>query len=386
MSVVRFIINIVLAPLVIAAAIGIAFLLVKSRKPTETITPEKAIARVEVVVLSPGNFTPEVESFGNTTSYLETALSTQVGGETIELSPRFDVGKLVEKGEWLVKVNPADFEAVLSEKKSAESAAKRSLAEEETRSKLARDDWRATGRSLSLAPEFTLRIPQLEAAKAALEAAEAARAKAELDVNRTIISSPFDAIVSQRNASLGEVVNAGTILGHLIAREKAEVRLPLTPEQSRLVNLFRIKDQPIEVFLTAPARPELEWKALIKRIDPVIDTKNRTVQVIAEISNPFDLGGKVLPIGAFVNARIAGAELKNVYQLPESSVVEDSYIWCVGIDSKIKHQPIDLVARQAATLIVRIEKPVFPGATRMIRRPLASFQDGQEVEVVNAKP
>jgi hypothetical protein len=84
-----------------------------------------------------------------------------------------------------------------------------------------------------------------------------------------------------------------------------------------------------------------------------------------------------------VNARISGEELQNVYQLPESSVVEDSYIWCVGPAGKIKRQPITMVARQAANLIARIDEPVFPGAPRMVARPLASFQDGQEVQLVN---
>ncbi|MDF1810869.1 MAG: efflux RND transporter periplasmic adaptor subunit [Verrucomicrobiales bacterium] len=383
MKIARLILNILLAPVVLAGAIGLAVLLVKSKKPPQTVTPPKAVARVEVVTLTPGSITPEVKSFGNTTSYLETELSTQVSGEIIELSPQFDVGKFVSKGDWLVKINPADYNTILAEQKSAVSAARRTLAEEEAKSKQAREDWQSLmKRSISRAPDFTLRIPQLEAAKVALEAALASQAKAELDVQRTTISAPFDAIVGGRTASLGEVVSVGAVLGNLIARERAEVRLPLTPEQSSLVDLKRVKDQPIEVVLTAPARPGLEWKGLIKRIDPVIDTQNRTVQVIAEIENPFDPGGQVLPIGAFVNARIDGVVLEKVYQLPESSVVEDSYIWCVDPKGKIKRQPIRIIARQASSLIARIDEPVIPGAPRMIQRPLASFQEGQEVEIV----
>lgn len=378
--------KVLIAPIVVIviALVAAKFIIGLKKAPPKKVV-KKAMTRVEVSTLSATNILPKISTFGNTSSYLETEISSQVAGLITEVSSSFDIGKTVNKGEWLVKVDPADFVAALANQRSAAETARRTLQEEETRSRLAREDWVASGRSLSNAQPFTLRVPQLQAAKAALEAAEESIKNAQLNVSRTTIRAPFDAVVASRQASPGAVINAGTAavsLGRLIARDKAEVTLPLTPEQAALVDLKRINTNPIQVTLRSAARPDLEWSATIRRINPVIDAQTRTIQVIAEIPRPFDQGeGKRLPLGAFINATIEGEELQNVYELAESSVVEDSFIWCVNRDSKLVKQPIEIVARQSNSLVIRINKHVVAGKVRMIKRPLASFSSGQEVIV-----
>jgi RND family efflux transporter MFP subunit len=376
----RIIVNIIVAPLVLIAAILIAVSLVRSKKTPPPRVPKVVVARVDIFAAAPATFKPQVRTYGNTRSHMTTALASQVRGEILRISPAFEVGKLISKGDWLVEINPVDMEAISSERQSALAKAQQALADEQTRSTLAQEDWIASGRKLEEANDFTLRKPQLLAAKAAVKAAESSAAKAKLDVARSTVLAPFDAIVQSRTASPGNVVMIGNPLGNLLSREKIEVRLPLTPQQVRSVDLSKISSTPLVASITTPTLPGKTWKAKISRIEPAVDTRNQTLWVIGEIEDPFSDTEAFLPVGAFVHATFDALSLEDVYIFPEVTVVEDSFVWVVSPSATLIKQPVDLVYTQSGTILVRIAAPLFPLPLKVVKRPLASFRAEQPVE------
>ncbi|MFT4640601.1 MAG: RND family efflux transporter MFP subunit [Verrucomicrobiales bacterium] len=384
MSKTRKIINIVVAPLLVVLTILLAGKLVKARKPQSVKEPSIAIPSVSVIKGVPTSFTPTINTYGNTRSYLTTTLSSQVAGEILRLAPNFESGLSVAKGDWLVEINPADYQAALSERKASLANALQTLADEETRSQLAQEDWLASGRKLEDAADFTLRKPQLTAAKASVTSAEAAIAKATLDVTRTTIIAPFDAMVESRTASPGNVVSAGTSLGSLLARERIEVRLPLTPEQVGQLNLAGLGSLALEATLTTPTLTGQSWMAIISRVEPMIDPKNQTLWLIGEITEPFARPEAFLPVGAFVNASIGGEALEGVFIFPEVAVVEDAFVWVIGPNETLHKQPIKIELSQKGMIISKIANPVFSLPLNVAARPLASFKEGQTVSIASA--
>lgn len=375
-------INIITAPLLVIIAIGIAVTLVKGRKALAAQEAPVAIAKVSVLESAPVTVTPTIETFGNTRSHLTTTLASQVSGEILKLAPGFEVGRFVSKGELLLEINPADYQAMLAERKSSLAAALQSLADEETRSQLAKDDWIASGRKLADAAEFTLRQPQLVAAEAAVTAAEASVSKASLDLERTQVRAPFDAIVEARSASPGNIVATGVSFGTLLAREKIEVRLALTPEQVTQLDLGTMREISLPSTLTTPTLPDRTWKATIRRVEPSVDTKTQTLWVIAEVKAPFASPDAFLPVGAFVNAKIEGKPRDAIHRFPEALVVEDSYVWLVSPENELSKQTIDIDISQAGMIGARITEPLFPLPLQVVERPLSSFKTGQRVEVL----
>ncbi|MEM9161332.1 MAG: hypothetical protein AAGB46_19980, partial [Verrucomicrobiota bacterium] len=118
MKVSRLIVNLVAAPLLLTACFGIASLMINSRKPPPVSPKLEVVITVSYTATSPETIAPTIESFGNTQSYFSTNLSSQVGGEIIEVSSNFRAGNKVSKGEWLVKINPADYQANLANRKA----------------------------------------------------------------------------------------------------------------------------------------------------------------------------------------------------------------------------------------------------------------------------
>lgn len=381
MTVTKKIINLAAAPIIVIIALFIAYSLVKSKKTPPPQKPNVAIANIQVIESYPSSVRPNIHTFGNTQSYLETNLSSQVGGEVIELSSNFEAGKAVSKGDWLVRINQTDYLANLANRKSSLASAKQSLAEEQTRSRLAQEDWKASGRDIADASDFTLRKPQLIAAQASVEAAQSAVDQAMIDLERTTITSPFNAIIETRSTSLGNVVNANSILGKLIARERIEVRLPITPKQAVHLQLprFDSNTSTLSAELTTPSVIGTSWQATITRAEATVDTKNQTIYLIGEIKAPFDNKNAFLPIGAFVNATIIGNALESVHTLPEVAVVDDEYAWIVSPDNTLAKQPLEIAFSLNGEILAHIESPRFELPLKIAARPLASFKEGLPV-------
>lgn len=388
MSTGKKIINLLFAPLIVAAAVFFIIYLVKSRKTPPPRLPIIAVPAVEITPVSPADVVPVIGTFGNVRAFYQSEIAGQVGGRIEEIAPEFDPGRAVNQGDLLARIEEADFKTTLAERESSLASIYQTLADEETRSRIAREDWIASGRKLDDAPELTLRRPQLAAAKAALQAAEATVTQSLLDIQRTAIRAPFDAVVESRTASPGNVVAAGTSLGSLIARDKAEVRLPLSPEQAARLDLplafVSAASKPIKTTLRDPNRPALTWNASVTRTEVGVDQRNQVLYVIAEIPQPFEHLETFLPIGTFVTAELPGRKLENVYRIGDAALMDDAYVWIVDEDSTLRRQPVERMFSGKGDFLARIESPMTPPPLRVVNRPLASFREGGTVTLAPA--
>ncbi len=392
---IKKIFSLLLIPLAILIAAGalVAFLI--KTKPEHKKSPKVLLVpRVETINVKLATHTPWIESFGTVRSFYETEISSLVAGEIVKVSPQFQAGKAVKQGDILVELNTADYLSNIAQQKAAVANAQKTLIEEEARAKVAKHDWENSGRDIRQASPYSLRVPQIIAAKASLESAKAALAKAKLDLERCKIRAPYDAIVQDRQANPGSIVGIGTPLGKLIAREKSEVRLSLTPNEVRQLHLpiaYSSNTQnptpPLPVHLSSPAYPGTHWDGTITRTELSIDPRNQVVFVIAEIARPFDTSPP-LPIGTFVKARMQGKPLPDTLKLPESSIIDDRYVWIVDSNSKLLRQPIVRLYSSQGQVIARIPQTekspqkTTPSQFTICTRPLPSFHKGLKVQPV----
>lgn len=363
---------------------------VADKPEREVRKPPIVVPRAEYQESSLTTVTPTIKTFGNTQSFFETNLSAQVAGEIKVVSQLFNVGNTVRRGDLLVELDPADYLTIIAQSEAALTQAKQTLAEEGTLSQIAAEDWVASGRDLETASDFTLRKPQLAAAEATVNSAEAALQQARLNLERTKIRAPFDAVVTARSASPGNVVSIGLTLGTLINRDKAEVRLPLTPEQVALIKVPAsgssiATDSATMAFVTSPSQPNQEWTASLVRTEPGVDPQNQVVFVIAQIEDPFEDPQKFLPIGAFVNLEIPANPVEDCYRIPATALVEDSFVWLIDEEEHLHKQLAErLYSSEELTLVSFPEAPM-ADPLRIAIRPLASFKDGQKVKPFSAE-
>lgn len=319
--------------LVLAAAVGAAFLLSMARTAPEKKTESR---QAPLVQLQNPQFTDlqyQVASQGTVQAKTETALVSEVSGKIIEIAEVFVAGGFFVKGDLLIKVEQADYKTAVKAAEAALAAAKAALEEEKARARVAERDW--LNYTAGKAPALGLRKPQLASALAKVQSAEADLERAVRDLNRTEIRAPYDGMVRSRNANLGQFVSRGNQLGVLLDTTVAEIRLPLALTDLADLGIKASQNNRLTVLLQAG---DVQWPAHIVRTEGVLDEKSRVIHAVAELADPYrrQQAGEPLRFGQFVKATIAGRAASQVLQLPRHLLKPDDLV--LVADDKLQLQ------------------------------------------------
>jgi len=374
----NFVVRLIVVALILLAAYGLKEKLISLKPKPKSKEIVKVIPTVDILEVKVEEYRPEVKSFGTVRSLFETTLSPEVQGRITSVAANFQVGEMVAEGEILVTIDSANFEADLANAEADLILMQSALDEEKVRSKQAKDDWVASGRSIDAASDFVLRRPQMAAAQANITAAEVEVDVAKLNIARTKIRAPYAAIVTARSASLGNFANTQTSLGTLVATDKAEVRIPLTPEQMQRI-VFSVDNQP-ELTLKDPNNSELKWSAKLTRMEPVVDVQNQVSYGLATIENPYTNKVGPLPVGTFVNVVLPSATSFKGFKLPESVLVNDKYVWLLDAEDKLVRANAKRIQNEDSFVYLQIEVGKLSSPFRVVTRPLSNFRSGSQVK------
>jgi RND family efflux transporter MFP subunit len=347
---------IVLGGLIAVAAL---FLLNRPEAPRLPAAPSEGIA-VETLTVTPVDYRIMVESYGTVRPRTENTLFAQVAGQIVSTSPNFRAGGFFEQGEVLLRVDPRDYEAAVAGARANLVAAEQALQEEEAQAEQVRQDWQRLGNG-EPAPPLVLRLPQLEAARAALESARAALRQAELDLERTGIRAPYAGRVLQAAVDVGQIITSSTELAAIYAVDTVEIRLPLKnrdlayirlPESYRF-NASNANALP-DVTIISNLVGEQRWAGKIVRTEGAIDTGTQQLYVVARIDDPYGQkarGRQPLKINQYVTATIAGETVAGALVIPNSAIYQGSYVYIVE-DGVLRRRDIDIVWQNDTEAIV----------------------------------
>jgi len=113
-----------------------------------------------------------IQSRGTVRPARENALVPEIAGTITGLSDQFVVGGQFAAGEELIQIDRRDFEIALTQAQANVAAANATLQEEGARSEQAKADWKLLGRQ-GAPSALSARLPQVAAARAALDSARA---------------------------------------------------------------------------------------------------------------------------------------------------------------------------------------------------------------------
>ena len=301
------------------------------------------------------DITLKVNTNGEVRSVTEINVIPQVSGRITQVADEFIDGGNIKKGQPLIWIDDRDYKLASISAESRVAQAKKLLERELAESDLAKKDWEELGEGE--ASPLTLRIPQLEEARALLNAAEADLEKAKLNLERTIISLPFDGLIKKKKAGIGQYVNAGSILGSAFSTEKVLIPLPLTDTELSYLGLplgYESKgyfDGPKVIFRSFISRKYIEWNGRITRTSGSIDSQTRLVYAYAEVINPYD-EKPPLAIGTYVDAEIEGNFISGGFIIPNSAIKNGNEIYLIDGDNKLKIKKIEIIGTENEDVII----------------------------------
>jgi RND family efflux transporter MFP subunit len=305
--------------------------------------PVRQARLVEVVDVVPQASRLTIEAWGTVLAARQVTLQSQVAGEVKHTSAAFEPGAQVAAGELLLQIDPADYQLAIRQRRADLTKAKAELALEEGKGKVAEQEFELLSQETEPSREqrrLMLREPQRETARADVATAEAALAAAELNLARTRVKAPFNALVMERQVNIGTRVGSGANLATLVDTDTFWVELALPAASLRWLKLPAEAEAGSEVRLYQ----EQIWgegryrEGRIIRMRGDLDQKGRMARLLVAISDPLGLADEDLPVlllGAFVRAEITGRELQDVLSLDRAWVRDNNTLWVMDRDDKL---------------------------------------------------
>mgnify|MGYP001485308105 FL=1 len=339
---------------------------------------------VIVEILTPEDFQIKISSNGTTTPLTQTVLTAEVGGEVIYRSKKFSEGSSVIEGEILAKIDDTDlqlqYKNALLQLANAEVQYSLQLAEAE----VAKEAWEKIGDGV--ASDLTLKKPQLKQAEALLEVAKAQVNSAKNKLNKTEIVAPYAGRIQSVNIDLGTTIIPGQPVGALYTSSEIEVTLAVKdndlqflsiPMDGRKLDPSEQASVVIESFYKGKTQ---SWEGKLERVDGVIDPITRMINLIAVFKNDFIETDKPnLPIGLFVEAKIDGITLKNIFEIPINSISKDNEVYIVDKDNQLELRKLTVLKKYSEFVII---KDGLKAGERIVTSKLSTASSGIKVNPV----
>jgi len=351
-----------LCGIIIAGGVWSASYLTRSTPKANRQPPAKIIPRVQVQTLVPTNQTIIIKATGTVVPAKKITLKSPVAGEVIKTNPEFSKGGFLKKNTLVLRVDDTDYQLALVRKQSEMVSARYAIALEQGRQEVARREWALINQNQSSGDdELALRKPHLEKVQADLTAAGAGIKQAKLNLQRTQIHSPFNAIVLAKHVETGSQLTVHEPLADLVGTDEywAQVSIPADRLKWISIPVSREKAGSAARVIYRDAERSGSVIKLLGDLEP----QGRMARLLIAIKDPLglkQLGLKQsdthrppLLIGEYVQVEIAGKQMDNIYRIPRAALRNNTHLWIADKDKKLKIRPVETIWRDTDAVFIQ---------------------------------
>ncbi len=339
------VLTIILSLAVLAGAYFLARWLIRTAPRPALREPAERSYLVRTATLTPGRERTEISSSGTVIPALRVELKPRVAGRVTRVSPAFRPGGAFAEGEEILALDPEDYRLALAERQADLVRAEAEYRIELGRQDIARREWELLGpgeEGEELDGELALRVPQLKQAEAALAAARAAVRRAELNLERTSVRAPFNAVVISQTVDPGAEVATSTVLGVLAGSDLYWVRLTLPAEELEWFEAGEgDRGAPVVLRPAGSGEGEAAWRGRVIEKEAALVEEGRLARVLVAVPRPRE--GRPLLIGMYLAAAIEGRELEGVFSLPRVALRDGNRVWLRDDDGRLEIREVEVI-------------------------------------------
>lgn len=290
--------------------------------------------------------------------------------QQVEIRPRvsgyiqsveFDEGKKVKKGDLLYVIDPRPFEAVVNRLKARVGEAEAGLTLAESNLKRAKG---LIERNSISQEEADIRNSESLRAAAALEAAKAELAAAELELEFTRVTAPIDGIIDRELVTVGNLVNGesnnATLLTTIVQHDPIYAYYEID-ERSFLRNVRRFfageapgrgENVELPAYLGLEDEEGYPHEGRINFASNQLDPNTATIT----IRGIFENKDEFLTPGLFARIRVPVSKERDGLLIPDSAVISDQslkVVWVVDDKNMANRKTVKLGSKYEGLRIVR---------------------------------
>ncbi len=453
----RVVLNLVLVSVLLTGGGLAAHWLATHRRPPAERPRQKSVPKVLApAIQAQRDQRVEIVGFGSARAYLRVSITPEVTGLVTEKAASFFSGKYVRHGEMLLRIDDTNYRL------AAESARKRIALLETNLAQLAREEKnlqasreielehltvaeRKSGRVRRLVEsgaadenrldtaretvlarrvqlqstenQLALVEPRRNQLQAEIDAAEVELRKAETDLGRCVVRSPFTGRVVSALVDVGERVPAGAKCGEVYGTEIMEVPVSVPASDLAWIDDALLEackrgegagpDEriPARVHWTQPnGGKTVSWEGCVDRLEAGLEAKTRTATLVVRVKNPprdrvpaahasgieFPSPGPDareipprLDVNMFCKVTVLGKRLEKAFLIPRRALLPDGSVYVV-VNGKLRKREVSTARRTSDRVMIlpgaglkeadrvvldRIPKPVLGMTIRAMDQP-----------------
>ena len=370
--------------IIAVGAVGASYLVRSGPKPNRR-PPVKVDPLVSVLTATPAPRSVLIQAMGTVIPARELTLKSRVTGQVVSTHPEFTEGGLLRRGDTALQIDDRDYKLLLAQKQSAVVDARYALKLELGRQDVAKREWdllKGDNPAQQGDADLALRKPHLEKAQSDLVAAEAELAQARLQLERTRIYAPFNAIIRDIQVEKGSQIAPQENLATLVDTDQYWVKVSIPVDHLQWIDIPRNHQK-------AGAQARIEYQAGAVRKGRVIkllsdlEDEGRMARLLITVLDPLGLtnSGNAHPpmlIGEYVRVQIQGRQIPAAYSIPRSALRGNNRIWIVDKQGKLEIRRIEALWRDNQTVL--LQNGLQPGE-RIVVSDLATPISGMTVRV-----
>jgi len=382
--------RILLALIIVGGGVAGAVYLMKTAEKPKKRKPAKWVPVVQTIEIERSIYPVVVSATGTVIPARRITLQSRVSGEVVAVNAEFKAGGYLAAGAPAVTLDEADYRLALAQRESDAVDSQYALAVEEGRQAVAKREWQMLGKKAdgnATGKALALREPHLKKARADVEVSRLQVEKAKLDLARTRVKVPFNAVVIASHVDVGSQVSPQDSLADLVGTDSYWVQASLPVDRLDRITIPRNGRETGSPATIRYARGyRLEGRVI--RLLGDLETTGRMARVLVEVRDPLRRRasaavGPPLLIGEYVRVDIRGETLEDVVVIPRTALRDGETVWLLNPDMTLDIRKITPVWRDTDTVVIH---NALRSGDRIIVSELAAPVAGMQLRLMSKSP
>lgn len=305
-----------------------------------------------------------IVAYGTVQIHQRLIVQPEVSGRVVKLNPGLVIGGTLNKDAALLQIDPRDYQVAVDEGRASLAKAEFDLQVELGNQAVAKREWSllnpSAGEVNALSRQLALRRPHLKEKRVALTAAKSRLRKAQLDLKRTILRAPFNALVLDESVEMGQFINAQSSVATLVGTDefRAQVSVPIQQlDWIAFSGAGHPQGSPVRVMRERGSNEPVVRQGTVVELLGDVTQNGRMAQVLVSIADPLELekpakGRRPLLLGEYVRVEIEGPELHDVVVVPREAIREGPRVWVKNAENKLEVRPVEVVLSRKETVLI----------------------------------
>ncbi len=405
--------NFIFLPLIIASAIALVMMQLKSKQAIDHEDIALPVKTVEFITAKNIPFRARAIAYGNVEPETVLNAKSEVNGKISYIHPKLKQGGILPKGTTVLKIDATTFEISLDSSKAGLASTQSSLKQLQTEENSTKRSLQIAKKNLNIGlvelkrvkalvskgtlPRNQIDIEQQKvlqlrsavqdqqgklntyASKKASTRAQIKQSKSQVDQSkdtlvRTAVILPFDARVGSVSVEAGEFVSAGSLLFEALGIQAVEInaQLPMkhvrplamsmskelsSKEVQSTQNLEQIIAQwKLDIKVRMVGSPQAAaWDAELLRVSESVDPSRDTLGMVVSVKNPYEgiIPGVRPPLikGMYTSVEFL-SQPKDMLVIPRKALHEKR-VYTVSKDNTLDIKPVEILYSQGELLVIR---------------------------------